>query len=253
MRKNGRSVPISYSQNFLTSGKIIRKIVSLASFTSRDAILEIGPGKGHITAALLEKCGFVTAVEKDTALFQKLKTKLSDDKLKLLNLDFLDFRLPASGQYYVFSSIPFALTTQIIRMLTESINPPEACWLIVEKGAAKRFCGLPRESLRSLCLKPFFNADIVFHFRREDFHPTPGVDVVLLRICKKAVPDIPLRQRSFYEGFIADLLAGKPEVYFTKNRFRSSMGAIGAGFITSEMKYVQWLCLFRSLTHFKRR
>lgn len=51
---------------------------------------------------------------------------------------------------------------------------------VLEKGAAKRFCGLPRENLNALLLKPFFEARIVYHFRREDFHPAPRVDTSCL-------------------------------------------------------------------------
>ena len=50
----------------------------------------------------------------------------------------------------------------------------------MEKGAAKRFCGKPNDTLQSLQIKPFFDSNVIYRFRREDFHPMPRVDAVLL-------------------------------------------------------------------------
>ena len=61
----------------------------------------------------------------------------------------------------------------------------------MEKRAARRFMGKPRENLRSLMLKPRFDLDIIHHFRREDFHPKPGVDVVMIRLRKRPGPMYP--------------------------------------------------------------
>ena len=85
----------------------------------------------------------------------------------------------------MFANIPFSRTTDIIRRLTECRTPPTDAYLILEKGAAKRFMGQPRETLRSLSLKPFLNGDSL-PFRREDFHPKPSVDIVMLHIAKRA-------------------------------------------------------------------
>lgn len=48
-------------------------------------------------------------------------------------------------------------------------------WLIMEKGAAKRYMGIPRETEKSLLLKVNWEMKIRYHFRREDFHPAPSV------------------------------------------------------------------------------
>ena len=61
------------SQNFLIDGNIIRKIVSSAGVTSDDIVLEIGPGPGSLTEALLETGAHVIAVEKDRVLGQSLE------------------------------------------------------------------------------------------------------------------------------------------------------------------------------------
>src|SRR5689334_13272428 len=61
------------SQNFLIDGNIMRKIVAKAQIQPGDVVMEIGPGPGSLTEALLESGARVLAVEKDTILARSLK------------------------------------------------------------------------------------------------------------------------------------------------------------------------------------
>ena len=141
-KKQGHRVPISVSQNYLTSSATINKLLNRTSIKQTDRVLEIGPGKGHITRALLRRCSSLTAIELDGDLFRFLREKFAAEKaLCLVHLDFLKFKLPTDGSYKVFANIPFNLTTDILRKLTEARNPPSEAWLVVEKGAAMRFYG----------------------------------------------------------------------------------------------------------------
>ena len=249
-RNQGQNPPICVSQNYLTSYKTIKKLLHKTSITAGDHVIEIGPGKGHITGLLLENCQKVSAIEVDKKLYGRLLEKFSDaENLDLYHQDFLQWRLPASVDYKVFANIPFFHTTSILRKLTESKNPPTEAWLTMEKGAAKRFMGTSRESLRSLMIKPVFDLEIVYHFRREDFHPKPGVDVVLLHLNKKAQPDVSPVQWLAYERFVsAGLRSNGAELrrMFTKKQLSRSFREAGIhGYASGEMLYVQWLCLFR--------
>ena len=62
--------------------------------------------------------------------------------------------------------------------------------------------GLPRESLYSVLLKPWFEAEIVHRFRRGDFAPPPGVDVVLLRLRKRGPPLLSQSHRQNFRDFV---------------------------------------------------
>ena len=91
----------SLSQNFLTSGQVIRRIVGLAGLDQDDHVVEIGPGKGHITRELLARCDRVTAVEIDPALCAKLRVKFAGSpNLRLVRGDFLAWPLPRGP--YIF-------------------------------------------------------------------------------------------------------------------------------------------------------
>lgn len=215
---------LSVSQNFLTSRIIIDRLIRISGITKDDNVLEIGAGKGHITRVLADKCKSVTAVELDTKLYGRLCGIFADNSnVKLLNIDFLNYRVP-KYEYKVFSNIPFSITTDIIRKLTQSDNPPVDTWLVMEKGAAKRFMGKPYDSIQSLLLKPFYDLEIKYYFNRNDFHPSPSVDTVLLRISKKTNPDIDFLCRKIYYDFTSH------------SHFIPRSG---------DTLYVQWLCLFR--------
>lgn len=253
MSKNrfaGQKPPVWVSQNFLTSYQTIAGLLRKTSITLDDHVIEIGPGKGHTTGLLLQSCRKVTAVEIDGKLYGRLLEKFSGaENLTLYHQDFLHWRLPACGSYKVFANIPFCHTSAILRKLTEDKNPPSEAWLTMEKRAARRFLGKPRETLRSLLLKPKFELEIVHHFRREDFHPKPGVDIVLLHLKKKAQPDIMPSQWRNYERFIFNGLqnngAGLRHMFTRKQLSRALREAGICDFTPGEIRYVQWLCLFR--------
>jgi len=221
-QNSGAGNALRFSQNFLTSRQVIRRIVNLAGLSGDDHVVEIGPGKGHITRALLARCGQVTAVELDPKLYGGLRVKFAGAaNLRLVQGDFLAWQ-PPRGACKVFANIPFGRTTDIVRRLTQGPCPPEEAWLVIEKGAAKRFLGRPRESLASLQLKPWFEGEVLYHFRREDFHPMPAADAVLLHLKRRTAADITPAQRGAWMRFTAARLPA-----------------------TRDTLYVQWLCLFR--------
>lgn len=235
------------SQNFLTSRKTIDRLISRTTINQSDTVLEIGAGKGHITKALCESCSKVISYEIDKNLYSKLKPQLKNN-VKLYCGDFLKCKLPNTS-YKVFANIPFSKTSEIIRKLTSSDNPPKAAWLITEKGAAKRFCGLPKDNLNSMLLKPFFDLKIIWYFNRNDFHPAPNTDVVMLEMKQKEIFDIPRSQKDDFKTFLE---RSRKELFgsralLTKKQISTALRLENLPQIpqTGDISYIQWLCLFR--------
>ena len=238
------AVSYSISQNFLTSAKTIRRLIARTTITKSDRVLEIGAGKGHITRVLLEACREVVAYEIDPVLMEPLRRTLGErENLSLIMGDFLAARLPACGAYKVFSNLPFSITTAAIRKLANAPNPPTEMWLVVEKGAAKRFLGAPRETAMSLSLKPLFEMRISWHFARGDFHPMPSVDCVLLHLARRDVPDLRPGERAAFSAFVK----GGAGRFLSKKQIATALRIAGLPQLgpSGEMLYVQWLCLFR--------
>ncbi len=185
-RKDSHLQKIYWSQNFLTSRRLLERIVRKSTITGNDVVLEIGTGKGHLTEVLCKKANFVYSVEIDRKLYEHAKDRLKNvNNLKIICNDFMKYHLPKKGNYKVFANIPYYLTTKIVRKLTEAAHPPSEIWLVMEKGASKRFLGIPTETKYSLSLKRRWKLDIVYYFNKEDFHPKPSVDSVLLHFSLK--------------------------------------------------------------------
>lgn len=242
---------VSHSQNFITNRKLINRIIDLSNINHSDTILEIGTGKGHLTEALCRKGGCVYSIEIDRKLYERTREKLARfTNLKLIHGDFLNYSLPTKGVYKVFANIPYFITTQIIEKLTGVSNPPADIWLVMEKGAAKRFMGLPRETEKSLLLKVHWEMEIVYHFRKEDFHPMPSVDPVLLHFSRKAVPDLNRNEYYAYKKFMQHSMkygiCGKRGL-LTKRQVSVALKQAGLPDLPENgaTLYIQWLCLFR--------
>ncbi len=250
---------LSHSQNFITDKKLIHRIVSIGGIGKEDTIVEIGTGKGHLTEALCERGGFVYSVEIDPKLCDSAKKRLFRyANVKLICGDFLKYALPAKGAYKVFANMPYFITTKIIEKLANAKNPPTDMWLIMEKGAAKRFMGKPRETEKSLLLKVNWDMEILWHFQKEDFHPRPSVDSVLVHFAKKEVPDFLKSEYGAFQKFIAHSLqygiCGKKGL-LTKRQVQTALKQAGLPHAHEDgvTLYIQWLCLFRYYLHLKRK
>ncbi len=247
---------VSNSQNFITDARLLERIVRISGIGREDTVVEIGTGKGHLAQALCGKCGFLYSVEIDGALYEKAGKRLAGVRnLKLIHGDFLKWRLPARGRYTVFANIPYFITTQIMDKLTDAPNPPKDMWLVMEKGAAKRFMGIPAQSKKSLFLKPFWDMEIVYYFRRSDFHPAPSVDSVLLHVSRRSGPDLKKEEEAAYRKFIEHSLRcgiGRKGGFLTKKQAATALKLAKLPPLpaSGETLYIQWLCLFRCYEQF---
>lgn len=249
---------LSDSQNFITDHRLIRRIIRLTDIGANDTVLEIGTGKGHLTEALCEKAGSVCSVEIDRKLYESARERLAScTNLKLIHGDFLKYNLPARGTYKVFSNIPYFITTQIVEKLTHVSDPPSDIWLVMEKGAAKRFMGVPGETAKSLLLKVNWSMKIVYHFRREDFHPMPAVDSVLVHFARKEKADLDRKEYREFQRFVEHSLkygiCGNRGL-LTKRQMTVALKQAGLPHAHEDgvTLYIQWLCLFRCYLQTKR-
>ena len=192
----------NYSQNQLKSSELIRRLVHKSSLLATDKIVEIGSGLGIITQELATVCKEVLAFEIDTKLFEKSQVRLKSlNNITELNEDFLTADLPVTS-YKVFANIPFNLSSQIIKKVTEASNPPIDAYLIMQKEAAEKFMGRPKETQASLLVKPWFELSSVYTFQKSDFTPAPNVTVILLKIQRRKAPKVSISLKDLYKDFI---------------------------------------------------
>lgn len=186
---------ITYSQNFLHSRKLVSRLVDQSSIGGDDVVIEIGPGKGIITAKLAERSRHVISIEKDRHHAEIMRHRFADQpNVTVFAFDFLDFPLPETP-YKVFANIPYSITTAIVAKLTSGLAPPMDAYLTIQREAATKFAGLDGESMMSVNMKPWFDLTVEHEFRRRDFIPQPSVDSVLLRLKRREAPAIPWQGR----------------------------------------------------------
>jgi len=181
---------------------LVHQLVRQSSIGKNDLVIEVGPGKGIITAELLDVAKQVVAVELDQSLYQQLSRDFSNTpNLKLIHQDFLTWELPHEA-YKVFANLPFDVEGLIVRKLLNDINPPQDSYLVVRKDVAERWSGISYRGQFSVCWRPWFRFAIVHKFHRRDFVPKPKVASVLLRIQQRDKPLLPWSQRKNYQSFI---------------------------------------------------
>ena len=202
-----------HTQNFLRDPALARRLVDRAGLSDTDLVYEIGAGTGTITAALADRCRAVIANEIDELLCDALRSRFAGHRnVEVRCGDFLLESLPTQT-YKVFANPPFDSTAQIIATLLGADRPPDDMFLVVQREAAERFRGVPDETLVALLLKPFFAPSIVHHFHRDDFAPTPSVEVVMLRLRKRGPPLVmPEDAQPYRDLVVAGFTAWRPTI-----------------------------------------
>ena len=202
---------ISLAQNFLRSPKFARRLVGMSTIGPTDTVYEVGPGKGIITAALARSAGQVIAIEKDPELVRNLRERFRlFANVEIVEKDFLAYSFrnrPDRGhsrklQYKMLASIPYNSTSQILRKILYGRSNLTEGYLIIQKEAAEKFSGSPRQSLVSILAQPVFEFQILTQLRRTDFWPVPNVDSVLLSIRRRSNPLIGNQEISGYRDFV---------------------------------------------------
>lgn len=175
-------------QHFLTSKSALNAMLSSAGVSSSDTILEIGPGKGVLTEALLETNAQVVAIEKDSDLLPFLSEKFASfPNFKLIEQDVLEFDpaqfFKSKEQYKIVANIPYYITGAILQHFLENPHPPVSMTLLVQKEVAERIVARDKkESILSISVKAYGNPSIIAKVPKRYFNPPPLVDSAIIHI-----------------------------------------------------------------------
>lgn len=176
-------------QHFLRSQKALGQIIDAADIHSNDIVLEIGPGKGALTAALLKKAERVIAIEKDPALVDNLRTQFHSElacgKLTLIADDIRHFDASqyfGEKPYKVVANIPYYITGELLRTFLSAEKQPELIVFLIQKEVAVRIARDKKESILSLSVKIYGDPKYVATVPQSAFSPPPQVDSAILLI-----------------------------------------------------------------------
>ncbi len=186
----------SLGQNFLRSTETVDKIIDVSGIFPGDIVVEVGPGEGMLTNALLNAGAHVIAIEKDTRciplLMDRFSDALRDEHLILIEGDILarkitddlfDGILSRIPSYKVVANIPYYITGMLFRYFLEEHRPPSQLTFLVQKEVAEQIVSRnKKETILSLSIKVFGDPVYVATVPKESFDPVPKVDSAILMI-----------------------------------------------------------------------
>lgn len=191
LRDAGLRARHGLSQNFLADVDILERIVTEAAPSPARSILEIGPGLGVLTGALLDAGAPVLAIELDRGLADRLRTRFAQSLeigngdagaaggLRLVEGDVLDEPVPelVRPPYDVVANLPYHITSPILhRMLGEWPRPVRAV-LMVQREVAERIAAPPGAmSYLSVFVQYHARVRLAFIVPPMAFEPAPAVD-----------------------------------------------------------------------------
>jgi 16S rRNA (adenine1518-N6/adenine1519-N6)-dimethyltransferase len=196
----------SLGQNFVHDGNVCRKIVRTAGLTSSDIALEIGPGLGSLTLAMLEEAQEVVAVEIDSRLATQLPVtvaKHSDraDKLTVINQDALSLTELPVAPTVLIANLPYNVSVPVFLHLLETIPSLRRGVVMVQAEVADRLAAKPNSKEYGIpSVKAAWWADVTGagSVSRNIFWPQPNVDSKLVGFTRRATPgDEVLRKKVF--------------------------------------------------------
>ncbi|MDR2340869.1 MAG: 16S rRNA (adenine(1518)-N(6)/adenine(1519)-N(6))-dimethyltransferase RsmA [Puniceicoccales bacterium] len=182
----------SLGQNFLIDKNILQKAIIWANPKAGESVVEIGPGFGILTEALLNFGANVYAVECDQALCQILLRQLLPkwpNNLHLLHGDAV--KLPRAGydgtDYKVVANLPYAISTPWIEGILRG-PLPKSMTILLQKETAQRFTTIqgPQMGAISVRLGSAFQIIYSHHVPPTCFSPKPKVDSMLIHLERRA-------------------------------------------------------------------
>lgn len=187
-------------QNFVNDPGTVRKIVRNAGVQAGEQVLEIGPGLGSLTLALLEAGAQVSAVEIDPPLAQALPTtaqaRFPEAKLQVFTADALTITGPESidgaTPTRLVANLPYNVAVPIVLTVLEKLPSIQTVLVMVQAEVADRLAATPGNKIYgvpSVKVAWYASARRTITIGRNVFYPVPNVDSALVKIERHPHPD----------------------------------------------------------------
>ena len=176
-------------QNFVVDANTCRKIVKLATVEKSDIALEIGPGLGSLTLALLEEASQVIAIEIDSRLANQLPITAAErgfdqDKLKVINADAISVRELPFKPTVLVANLPYNVSVPVLLNILEHFPTITRGVVMVQSEVADRLAAVANnKDYGSPTVKAnwWAHLKIAGNVSRSVFWPIPNVDSSLVR------------------------------------------------------------------------
>jgi 16S rRNA (adenine1518-N6/adenine1519-N6)-dimethyltransferase len=171
-------------QHFLIRGSVLEKIAAAVCPQKEGLVVEIGPGRGALTAKLLDRADRVVAIELDSYLAEHLRAKYAlEPRLEIIEGDVLETDLGQWGRTPIAGNLPYYITSPILERVTRLI--PSRAVFLVQNEVAERLVAKPGSrayGFLTVQVAARMEARLLFRVKPTAFQPPPKVDsaVVLL-------------------------------------------------------------------------
>jgi 16S rRNA (adenine1518-N6/adenine1519-N6)-dimethyltransferase len=216
-------------QNFLKDPAILARIADALQLAPSECVIEIGAGKGALTAQLAARARRVIAVEIDKALVPMLRERFAaQSNVEIVEGDALSLPLGelAGEPFTLTGNVPYYITTPLI---FHALTPPrpERAVFLVQKEVAERAAAPPGSRVYgalSVNLQAMVKVEVLFAVPPGAFIPRPAVDSAVIRLRPLATPLIPAEDEESFRRFVLQLFGGRRKQVQRILRSSTSLG-----------------------------
>ncbi len=174
-------------QNFLINAEVIDRTIKAAGIQPGETVIEVGPGFGILTEALVANASKVISVELDERLYQFLQAKFFDTPaVQFIRDDVmaLDFEKITEGKAYrVVANLPYNITSTFLKKVLTNLHKPVGVTLLLQKEVVERICAKPgKMSLLSLSVQLYATPTYIVTVPKTDFWPSPAIASAIVSI-----------------------------------------------------------------------
>jgi 16S rRNA (adenine1518-N6/adenine1519-N6)-dimethyltransferase len=192
----------SLGQNFLVDPNTARRVVALADLPAAAPVLEIGPGLGSLTLALLDAGHDVVALELDDRLAAVLRSVVADAGAEAgvrvehgdaMSVDLAALLAPAPSPRACVSNLPYNVAVPVVVRLLEEADAVERILVMVQREVGERLAARPGDAQYgavSVKVAYFAEAQVVGLVPPTVFVPKPKVDSALVRLRRRSEPPV---------------------------------------------------------------
>ena len=209
----------SLAQHFLADRRVLRSILSAAEPGPQDTVVEVGPGTGALTRALVSTAKRVVAIELDSRLADSLASRLGNPpNLDVINTDAREFDpaqlLGVESGYMMVGNLPYYAASPILRRFLEAgRHRPSHMVVMVQKEVATRMVAADgRMSLLALGIQLYGIPRIINYVPATAFYPQPKVSSAIVRIDPLARPAIEVENEAFFRVVRAGFAAPRKQL-----------------------------------------
>ncbi len=192
LAKYGLRPKQSWGQNFLYDEDVLAEIAGAALLTEGDPCVELGPGLGHLTRALLATGAKVTAVERDRDMVKVLNGEMPTLKVVSADAANVNFaEIAGAPDVTVVGNLPYHLSSPILFEVLDQSDSVKRAVFTLQREVVTRLAAPPggREyGILSVMLGLRYDVEDVMELNRNLFHPPPNVDSAVVRLTRRKTP-----------------------------------------------------------------